>query len=142
MTNLRKADLMRTELLIWTHEKQLAQHVKQLYNMDLHIYTSTTETLSFYVRIHLQHITMQEQSNTVKCLCPGSDIMEHLGEHIYNEILELNTHILDTLPKEEIIHSWNMTLQSLKATRLKLMNSSTCILEDNAYVFKYFIVYK
>ena len=32
--------------------------------MDLHIYTSTTEALSFHVHIHLQHITTQEQSNT------------------------------------------------------------------------------
>ena len=31
-------------------------------------------------------------------------LMEHLEEHVYNEILELNTHILDTLPEEEIVH--------------------------------------
>ena len=31
--------------------------------------------------------------------------MECLEEHVYDEILELNTHILDTLPKEEIVHS-------------------------------------
>ena len=103
--NLHKADLMRTELLIQAHERKLAQYVKQLYNMDLHIYTSTTEALSFHVHIHLQHITKQEQSNTIKCLHPGSDIMGCLEEHVYNEILELNTHILDTLPEEEIIHS-------------------------------------
>ena len=48
---------------------------------------------------------MQEQSNTVKCLHPGSDIIGCLEEHVYNEILELNTHILDTLPEEEIVHS-------------------------------------
>ena len=35
--------------------------------MDLHIFTSTTQTLSLHVHIHLQHITTQEQSNTVKC---------------------------------------------------------------------------
>ena len=40
--NLCKTDLMRTELLIQAHQKQLAQHVKQLYNMDLLIYISTT----------------------------------------------------------------------------------------------------
>ena len=96
---------MRTELLIQAHQKQLVQYMKQLYNMDLHISTSTTETLSLHVWIHLHHITMQEQSNAIKCLCPGSDIMGHLEEHVYNEILELNTHILNTLPKEEIIHS-------------------------------------
>ena len=45
--NLHKADLMRTELLIQAHQKQLAQYVKQLYNMDLHIYTSTTEVFEF-----------------------------------------------------------------------------------------------
>ena len=67
--------------------------------MDLNIYVSTTEALSFHVHIHLQHITTQEQSNTVKCLDPGSDIMECLEDHIYDEILELNTHILDTLPQ-------------------------------------------
>ena len=53
VTNLCKADLMRTELLIQAHEKQLAQCIKQLCNMDLHIYTSTTEAMSFHVRIHL-----------------------------------------------------------------------------------------
>ena len=53
VTNLCKADLMRTELLIQAHQKQLAQHVKQLYNMDLHIYISTTQTLSLHVCIHL-----------------------------------------------------------------------------------------
>ena len=53
VTNLHKADLMRAELLIRAHEKQLAQQVKQLCNMDLHIYISTTETLSFHVHIHL-----------------------------------------------------------------------------------------
>ena len=104
VTNLCKADLMRTELLLQAHQKQLAQHVKQLYNMDLLIYISTTQTLSLHVHIHLQHITTQEQSNTVKCLCPGSNIMGHLEEHVYNEILELNTHILDTLPEEVVVH--------------------------------------
>ena len=53
------------------------------------------------MRIHLQHITTQEQSNTVKCLHPGSDIMGQLKGHIHDEILELNTHILDTVPEEE-----------------------------------------
>ena len=103
--NLYKAELMRAELLIWAHKKQLAQCVKQLCNMDLNIYVSTTKALSFHVHIHLQHITTQEQSNTVKCLDPGSDIMEHLEDHVYDEILELNTHILDTLPEEEVVHS-------------------------------------
>ena len=27
-----------------------------------------------------------------------------LEEHIYDEIPEFNTHILDTLPEEEIVH--------------------------------------
>ena len=31
--------------------------------------------------------------------------MEHLEEHVYDEILELKTHILDTLPEEETVHS-------------------------------------
>ena len=44
---------MRTELLIQVHERQLVQYIKQLYNMDLHIYTSTTEALSLHVHIHL-----------------------------------------------------------------------------------------
>ena len=38
VVNLHKADLMKTELLIQAHQKQLVQYVKQLYNMDLHIY--------------------------------------------------------------------------------------------------------
>ena len=40
--------------------KQLVQQVRQLCNMDLHIYISTTEALCFHVFIHLQHITTQE----------------------------------------------------------------------------------
>ena len=51
--NLQKAKLMRAELLIQTHNNQLIQHVKQLHNMDLSIYTSTTEILSLHVGLHL-----------------------------------------------------------------------------------------
>ena len=54
--------------------------------------------------VYIYDITTQEQSNIVKFLHPGSDIMGCLEEHVYNEILELNTHILDTLPKEETVH--------------------------------------
>ena len=103
MTNLQKAKLMRAELLIQTHKDQLIQHVKQLHNMDLSIHTSTTKVLSLHVCLHLQHITTQEQSNTVKCLDPGNDIVECLEDHVYDEIMELNTHVLDTLPEEEIV---------------------------------------
>ena len=52
-TNLCKAKLMRAELLIQTHKKQLAQCVKQLCNIDLNIHVSVTEVLSFHVCIHL-----------------------------------------------------------------------------------------
>ena len=44
---------MKTELLIRAHEKQLAHHVKQLYNMDLNIYISITEVLSFHVHEYI-----------------------------------------------------------------------------------------
>ena len=53
--NLHKADLMRTELLIQTHEKQLAQYAKQLYNMNLHIYSSTTEFSCVYTFMTYYH---------------------------------------------------------------------------------------
>ena len=101
--NLCKADLVRTELLIQAHQRQLVQYVKQLYNMDLHIHMSLLLlSLNLHVCIHLQHIPTQEQSNTIKCLHPGSDIIGHLEEHVYSEILDLNTQILDTLPEEEM----------------------------------------
>ena len=99
--NLHKADLVRAELLIQAHQRQLVQYVKQLYNIDLHIHVSTSLSLNLHVQIHLQHIPTQEQSNTIKCLHPGNDIIGHLEEHIYSEILGLNTQILDTLPEEE-----------------------------------------
>ena len=51
--NLCKAELMRAEFLIQAHKKQLAQCVKQLCNMDLNIYVSTTKALSFHVCTHL-----------------------------------------------------------------------------------------
>ena len=70
--------------------------------MDLHIHISTSPSLNLHVQIHLQHIPTQEQSNTVKCLCPGSDNIGHLEEHVYGEILDLNTQKLDTLPEEEM----------------------------------------
>ena len=46
--NLQKAKLMRAELLIQTLKGQLIQHVKQLYNMDLSIHTSTTKVSSLH----------------------------------------------------------------------------------------------
>ena len=52
-TNLCKAKLMRAELLIQTHKKQLVQCVTHLCNIDLNIHVSITEVLSFLVHIHL-----------------------------------------------------------------------------------------
>ena len=97
--NRYKAALVRTELLIQAHQRWLVQYVKQLYNMDLYIHVSTSPSLNLNVQIHLQHIPSQEQSNTLKCVCPGSDILGCLEEHIYCEILDLEAQILDTLPE-------------------------------------------
>ena len=47
--NLHKADLVRTELLIQAHQRQLVQYAKQLYNMDLHIHISTSQSLNLQV---------------------------------------------------------------------------------------------
>ena len=47
--NLHKADLVRAELLIQAHQRQLVQYVKQLYNMDLHIHISTSLSLNLHV---------------------------------------------------------------------------------------------
>ena len=103
--NQYKAALVRTELLIQAHQRQLVQYVKQLYNMDLYIHVSTSPSLNLNVQIHLQHIPSQEQSNTVKCVHPGSDILGCLEEHIYCEILDLEAQILDILPEAETFAS-------------------------------------
>ena len=103
--NRYKAALMRTKLLIQAHQRWLVQYVKQLYNMDLYIHVSTSLSLNLNVQIHLQHIPSQEQSNTVKCVHPASDILGHLEEHIYCKILDLEAQILDTLPETETFAS-------------------------------------
>ena len=69
--------------------------------MDLYIHVSTPLSLNLNVWIHLQHIPTQEQSNTVRYLLPGSDILGCLVEYIYNEVLDLNAQIMDTLPEAE-----------------------------------------
>ena len=51
--NLCKADLVRNELLIQAHQRQLEQYVKQLYNMDLYIHISTTQSLNLRVCIYI-----------------------------------------------------------------------------------------
>ena len=103
--NQQKAALVRAEFLIQAHQRQLVQYIKQLYNMDLYIHVSTSPSLNLNVQIHLQHIPTQEQSNTVKCVHPGSDILGRLEEHIYCEILDLNAQILHTLPEAETFTS-------------------------------------
>ena len=75
--------------------------------MDLYIHVSTSLSLNLNVRIHLQHIPTQEQSNTVRCLHPGSDILGCLEEHIYNEVLDLNAQITDTFPGAETFTTQN-----------------------------------
>ena len=57
--NRQKAALVRAELLIQAHQRQLVQYIKQLYNMDLYIHVSTSPSLNLSVRIHLQHIPTQ-----------------------------------------------------------------------------------
>ena len=103
--NRQKAALVRAELLIQAHQRWLVQYIKQLYNMDLYIHVSTSPSLNLNVRIHLQHIPTQEQSNAVKYLCPGGDILGCLEEHIYCEILDLNAQIMDTLPEAKTFTS-------------------------------------
>ena len=78
--------------------------MKQLYNMDLHIHVSTSPSLNLCVQIHLQHIPTQEQSHTVKSLCPGSDIIGCLEEHVYSGILDLNTQNTGHSPRRRDIH--------------------------------------
>ena len=73
--------------------------------MDLYIHVSTSLSLNLNVRIHLQHIPLQKQSNTVKCVHPGSDIFGCLEEHICCEILDLEAQILNTLPEAETFAS-------------------------------------
>ena len=73
--------------------------------MDLYIHVSTSPSLNLNVRIHLQHIPSQEQSNTVRCLHPGGNILGHLEEHIYCEILDLNAQIMNTLPEAKTFTS-------------------------------------
>ena len=99
----QKAALVRSELLIQAHQRQLVQYIKQLYNMNLYIHVSTSLSLNLNLWIHLQHIPTQEQSNTVKCLHPGSDILGCLEEHVYCEVLDLNAQIMDTLPEAETL---------------------------------------
>ena len=103
----QKAALVRAELLIQAHQRQLVQYIKQLYNMELYIHVSTPPSLNLNVWIHLQHIPTQEQSNTVKCLLPGGDILGCLEEHIYNEVLDLNAQIMDTFPGAETFTTQN-----------------------------------
>ena len=103
--NQYKAALVRTKLLIQAHQRWLVQYVKQLYNMNLYIHVSTSPSLNLNVQIHLQHIPSQEQSNTVKCVHPGSDILGCLEEHIYCEIQDLEAQILNTLPEAETFTS-------------------------------------
>ena len=73
--------------------------------MDLYIHVSTSLSLNLNVQIHLKHIPSQEQSNTVRCLHPGGDILGRLEEHIYCEILDLNAQIMDTFPEAEAFTS-------------------------------------
>ena len=71
--------------------------------MNLYIHVSTS--LSLNLNVQIQHIPTQEQSNTVKCLHPGSDILGCLEEHIYCEVLNLNAQIMDTLPEVKTLTS-------------------------------------
>ena len=96
---------MRAELLIQAHQRQLVQYIKQLYNMDLYIHVSTFTISEPQCVDSSQHIPTQEQSNTVKCLRPGSDILGCVEEHIYREILDLNAQIMDTFPEAKTFTS-------------------------------------
>ena len=67
--NLHKADLMRTELLIQAHQQQLVQYVKQLYNMDLHIHISTSQSLNLHVCIYIYNIFLHRNNQIPLSVC-------------------------------------------------------------------------
>ena len=73
---------------------------------------------------------------------PGSDIMERLEEHVYNEVLELNTHILDTFPEDGLSTSETWHYKTSQLEDLQFIDSNICTLRDSACVTKYFIVLK
>ena len=71
--------------------------------MDLNICAAATKVLSLHVCLHLQHIPTQEQSNTIKCLDFSDDVFRHLEDHVYDEMMELNNHVLGILPEDEVV---------------------------------------
>ena len=109
--NRHKAALVRTKLLIQAHQRWLVQYVKQLYNMGfthscLYFTVSESSCAKYIYNIFLH----KNNQILLSVLCPGNDIIGCLEEHVYCEILDLNTQILDTLPEEEASTPENMML--------------------------------
>ena len=125
--NLCKADLVRTELPIQAHQRKLVQYVKQLYNMNLHIHISTSQSLNLCVHIHLQHIPTQEESNTIKCLHPGKWHYRTSRRACLQWNPGLEHSYTGHSPRRRDVHSWNVTLLSLKTKRLKVYKLVICV---------------
>ena len=83
---LQKAKTMRAELLIQTKRKQLIKCTKVCHNILLTLETSMSTAQNIHVHLHLQHATMLDMSNIVKCINPNTDVLEQLNTYIHEEI--------------------------------------------------------
>ena len=73
--NLRKAQVMRAELLLKTNKPAIVQEIKDTHNMNLEMTLLLTRSQGFKIKLCLTHCETMDTLNTMRYVSPTQDIL-------------------------------------------------------------------
>ena len=87
--NLKKARLMKAELLFQTNQSTIVQEVKDNHNMDLDITLIITKNQGFKIKLCLRHCETLDMLHTVRCVSPSQNLLYEVRQILQEEVAEL-----------------------------------------------------
>ena len=103
--NLRKAQLMRAELLFKTNKPDIVQEIKNNHNMDLEMTLILTRSQCFKIKLCLTHCETIDTLNTVRYVSPTQDILHDVRQLLREEVTALH-HQIDVMTSGIAFTCW------------------------------------
>ena len=91
--NLRKAQLMRAELLFKTNKQTMVQEIKDTHNMNLAMTLLLTRSQGFKIKLCLTHCETMDTLNNVRCVSPTQDFLHNVRQILQEEVALLHQQI-------------------------------------------------
>ena len=103
--DLRKAQLVRAELLFKTNKLDIIQEIKDNHNMNLEMTLILTRSQCFKIKIRLIHCETTDTLNTVRYVFPTPDILYDIRQLLREEVTALH-HQMDVIASGIVSTCW------------------------------------